>query len=78
MSNLDIYNQVYIENFKVNSDQLETLVYRSFSGWDSVGHMMLISALEEAFNIEVSHEDIIAFSSYKTGKEILNRYHVII
>jgi acyl carrier protein len=76
MLNNEIYNQVFIKSFKVNEDQLDTLTYRSIPGWDSIGHMVLIAALEEAFNIMIDTNDIIDFSSYKNGKLILNKYNV--
>jgi acyl carrier protein len=76
MTNLEMYNQVFFESFKVNTDQLDTLIYRSISGWDSVGHMALIASLEEAFDIMFDSNDIIDFSSYEKGKQILNKYNV--
>ena len=36
----------------------------------------MIAALEEAFNITFEMDDIIDFSSYNTGKEILKKYKV--
>jgi acyl carrier protein len=76
MNSLEIYNQIFIKTFRVNSDQLNTLAYREISGWDSIGHMILIAALEEAFNIMIDTNDIIDFSSYEAGKQILRRYNV--
>jgi acyl carrier protein len=38
--------------------------------------MSLISALEEAFDIMMDTDDIIDFSSYEKGKEILKKYDV--
>ena len=38
--------------------------------------MTMIAALEDAFNITFEMDDIIDFSSYKTGKEILKKYKV--
>ncbi|SLM63740.1 Acyl carrier protein [Dickeya aquatica] len=40
--------------------------------------MSMISALEEAFDIMMDTEDIIDFSSYEKGKEILSKYDVVI
>lgn len=76
MTNLDIYKQVFTESFKVNPDQLDTLAYQSISGWDSVGHMALIAAMEEAFSLFFETNDIIDFSSYEAGKQILRKYNV--
>jgi acyl carrier protein len=76
MDNLEKYNQVFISNFKVTKDQLESLEYQSVSVWDSIGHMSLIAALEEAFNINVEPDDILSFSSYRNGKQILKKYNL--
>ena len=38
--------------------------------------MTLMSGLEEAFSITLETDDIIDFSSYNKGKEILRKYKV--
>ena len=57
--------------FEIGEDQLEGLKYQDIAAWDSVGHMSLIAALEDAFDIMMDTDDIIDFSSYEKGKEIL-------
>ncbi len=76
MTSLKKYDQVFIETFGITEDQLEGLEYQAIKEWDSVGHMSLISALEEAFDIMMDTDDIIDFSSYEKGKEILKKYDV--
>ena len=76
MSNLEIYNKTFVESFGINEDQLICLKYQDVIEWDSVGHMSLMSALEEVFEIEMEIDDIIDFSSYTKGKEILNKYKI--
>ena len=71
MSNLEKYNQAFIENFEVTEDQLPGLKYQDVEAWDSVGHMGLIASLEEAFDMMMETDDIIDFGSYEKGKEIL-------
>ena len=71
MTNLEKYNQAFIECF-----QLEGLEYQAIPTWDSVGHMGLIAALEDAFDIMMDTDDIIDLSSYEKGKEILAKYNV--
>ena len=44
--------------------------------WDSVGHMTLMAAIEDAFDIMLDTDDIVDFSSYEKGKEILKKYDV--
>ena len=40
-----------------------------------IGHMSLMSALEEA-DISLETDDIVDFSSYEKGKEILKKYDI--
>ena len=71
MTNLEKYNQAFIDNFEVTEDRLPGLKYQDVEAWDSVGHMGLIASLEEAFGIMMDTDDIIDFGSYEKGKEIL-------
>ena len=71
MNNLEKYNNAFMETFEITEDKLEGLKYQDVAAWDSVGHMSLIAALEEAFDIMMDTDDIIELSSYEKGKEIL-------
>lgn len=71
MNNLEKYNDAFIKIFGVKEEQLVGLKYQDIEAWDSVGHMSLIAALEEAFDIMMDTDDIIDLSSYEKGKEIL-------
>ena len=73
MTNLEKYNSVFIETFEIAEECLEGLKYQDISSWDSVGHMSLIAAIEDAFNIMMDTDDIIYFNSYLKGKEILSK-----
>jgi acyl carrier protein len=79
MTNKEKYDQVFIESFSVTADQLnEGLVYQSVQQWDSIGHMGMVAALEEAFDIMLETDDIIDFGSYLKGIEILAKYDVVV
>lgn len=66
-----------MESFSITIDQLNSdLKYESISEWDSVGHMGMIAALEENFDIVLDMDDIIDFSSYDYGFEILKKYKI--
>lgn len=77
MANLGKYNEVFISCFQIIESQLNGLTYQSVESWDSVGHMGLIAALEDAFDIMMDTDDIIDFSSYEKGKEIMSKYGII-
>ena len=76
MTNLEKYNKVFVENLQVSEDQLATLKYQGVELWDSVGHMTLVAALEDAFDIMLDTDDIIDLSSYEKGMEILKKYDI--
>ena len=78
MENLEKYKNAFIEAFQIKESQLQKLKYQDVDEWDSVGHMGLMSDLEEAFDIEMDIDDIIDFSSFEKGMEILSKYNVII
>lgn len=70
------YDNAFIQTFNVAKSDLPNLVYQSIPEWDSVGHMTLMATLEEDFNIALEMDDIIDFSSYEKGKEILRKYGI--
>ncbi|HTA61390.1 MAG TPA: acyl carrier protein [Bacteroidia bacterium] len=76
MTNIEKYNQTFVSSFSVKEEKLLTLSYQSVDGWDSIGHMRMIAELEEIFDIMIETNDILDFSSYVKGFEILKKYGV--
>ena len=77
MTNLEKYNQAFVEALEISEDQLPGLEYQGIEQWDSVGHMGRVATLEDAFDIMMDTDDIIDFSSYEKGKEILSKSYEI-
>lgn len=78
MNNKKIYNKIFMSTFKLEESELAGLKYRSIPLWDSLGHMLLMESIEDAFNISIETPDMLAFSSYEKGMEILAEYGVTI
>lgn len=76
MNNLEKYKKVFMETFDISEEILNDLKYQDIEQWDSVGHMSMIGALEEEFDIMMEMDDIIDFSSFKKGLETLSKYDV--
>jgi len=78
MTNLEKYKNVFIDSLSIKSDTFsEEIKYNDVPEWDSIGHMTLMSELEEEFKITLETDDIIDFSSYKKGIELLgSKYEV--
>jgi len=54
----------------------DDLKYNTIPQWDSLGHMQLVAALEDEFDIMLDTDDIIGMSSIAVAKEILRKYDV--
>lgn len=76
MTNLEKYDRAFIRNLEVTKEELPGLRYRGIEAWDSVGHMELVADLEEEFDIQLDTVDLLAFSSYEKGIEIMKSYGV--
>lgn len=50
------------------------LVYNEYPGWDSVGHMTLVAALETEFDCMLEMDDILDMSSFNKAVEIMSKY----
>jgi|TARA_X000001036_G_scaffold223574_1_gene209241 acyl carrier protein len=79
MENKGKYKEIFIKSLSIKeNDFSEELKYNEIPEWDSIGHMTLMSGLEEGFNISIETDDIVDFSSYKKGVEILKKYKITI
>jgi acyl carrier protein len=76
MDNKAKYTQAFVKSLSVDEKTVEGLEYNAIPAWDSLGHMGLIAELEETFNIQMEMDDIIDFSSYKKGLELISKYGV--
>lgn len=76
MNNLEKYINAFTSTFGIDRAEAEGLKYQGIQAWDSVGHMGLIAAIEDAFGIMFEADDIVDFSSFDKGREILRKYNV--
>lgn len=77
MTNIDKYNQAFVEVFGVDEAVLnDGFAKDSVDGWDSVHQLNIIALLEESFDIMFDPEDIMEFTSYGKGRELLKKYEV--
>lgn len=77
MSQLEVYNQIFMDVLELQAHELNSeCTVKNIDAWNSISHIDLISAIEDAFDIMFDTDDIIDFSSYEAGKNILIRYGV--
>ena len=66
MDNKQKYQEIFVKSLSIKENQFSNeLKYNEIPEWDSIGHMTLISGLEEGFGISIETDDIIDFSSVK-------------
>jgi acyl carrier protein len=56
---------------------LAGISYGVTDGWDSVGHMELVVAIEAAFGIAIEADDVFAMSDYGAIRAVLRERHRI-
>ena len=77
MSNKEKYDNSFLSALSIKKDVIKNkLEYNSIPEWDSIGHMTLMSALEDGFKISIDTDDVIDFSSFKKGIQILKKYKI--
>lgn len=77
MSNSEKLTKAFSSALMISEDQIvDGLKYQSIPEWDSVSHMVLITELEDSFDISLDTEDVIDMSSVAKAKEILFKYNI--
>jgi acyl carrier protein len=77
MSSLSKYKEIFQDSLSIKPESFdENIKYNEIPEWDSIGHMTLVSNLESEFDISIEVDDILDFSSYKKGVELLKKYKV--
>jgi acyl carrier protein len=64
------------ESFDLDDDDTKTseLVYQAYPAWTSIGHMILVAALESEFDTMLETDDIIEMSNFEKTVSIMSKY----
>ena len=74
----DKYIEIFTKSLSIDKKKFnEKIKYNDIPEWDSIGHMTLVADLEEGFNISMDADDIIDFSSFNKGIQILKKYKIV-
>ncbi|KZZ82542.1 acyl carrier protein [Bacillus sp. SJS] len=77
MRNIEKYRNAFINALDIEEDAVcENLVLGATPEWDSIGHMALISEIEDVFDVSLDSEWMTEFNSYQSGIELLKRLGV--
>jgi acyl carrier protein len=68
----DRLRDVFVESLSLSDDvDVENLKYRDIDEWDSVGHMALVAAIEDEFDVQLDTDQVIDMSSFKVAVDML-------
>jgi acyl carrier protein len=77
MDNLKKLTEAFAKGLGIDTSTIDNkLKYQSIPEWDSISHMVLISEIEEIFNISIDTDDVIDLSSFEKAKEILTKHNI--
>ena len=77
MRNLEKLNELFCSVFGVEAAKLTGDFKReNVENWDSVRQLSLTNGMEDAFDIMLDPEDIIACTSYDNAKAVLAKYEI--
>jgi len=77
MTDLITYNQIFCEVFSVQENDLnDDFSLETVEKWDSVLQLSLVSSIEDTYDVMFEPEEIMDFTSYKRGKEILLKFGI--
>jgi acyl carrier protein len=78
LSSLEKLQEAFVQAIHVSPESdFDSLAYGQTPGWDSVAHMALVAAIEEAFDIMLATDDVIGMSSFAKAKEIVGKNGVV-
>ncbi|GAA0223596.1 acyl carrier protein [Saccharothrix mutabilis subsp. mutabilis] len=73
----DRLRTVFVEALGLSDDvDVENLKYRDIDEWDSVGHMALVAAIEDEFDVQFETDQVIDMSSFKVAVDMLKGFGV--
>jgi acyl carrier protein len=63
------------ESFDLDHDtDTSKLVYQEYPAWTSIGHMILVAALESEFDTMLETDDILEMSNFDKAVSIMSKY----
>ena len=74
MSNIEKLKEAFVEGLEIPMEEVEAATMESVDKWDSIGQMSLVAIIEDAFGIEFEPDEVMQFTSFEAGKEILKNH----
>jgi acyl carrier protein len=73
----DRLHDVFVTTLALDDEvDVANLKYRDTEAWDSVGHMALVAAIEDEFDVQFDTDQVIDMSSFKVAVDMLAGFGV--
>lgn len=76
MSNIDKLKQAFVEGLEIPIEDVEKATMETMDKWDSIGQMSLVAIIEDVFGIELEPDEVMLFTSFAAGVEILKHHDI--
>lgn len=76
MSNIEKLKEVFVEGLEIPMEEVETATMENVDKWDSIGQMSLIAIIEDAFGVEFEPDEVMQFTSFAAGVDILKNHNI--
>ena len=71
--NIDELEKLFIFFFKVKKKNVKKLNMKTFSKWDSLNHIKLISNIENKYKIKMTNKEISQATTFEKIYNVLNK-----
>ena len=76
MSNIEKLKEAFVEGLEIPMEEVESATMESVDKWDSIGQMSLVAIIEDAFGIEFEPDEVMRFTSFAAGVDILKHHNI--
>lgn len=76
MSNIEKLKEAFVEGLEIPMEEAETATMEIVAKWDSIGQMSLVAIIEDAFGIEFEPDEVMRFTSFAAGVDILKSHGI--
>ena len=76
MSNIEKLKEAFVEGLEIPVEDVEKATMESVDKWDSIGQMSLVAIIEDAFSVEFEPDEVMRFTSFVAGVDILKNHNI--
>ena len=76
MSNIEKLKEAFVEGLEIPMEEVEAATMENVDKWDSIGQMSLVAIIEDAFGIEFEPDEVMQFTSFAAGVDILKNHNI--